>query len=157
MSVSFQVLPLERQLFTDLLAMDDTELARLGARRMVVDAHPGFPCRVSLEDATIGERVVLTPFTHHDVDSPYQASGPIFVRENADTTELAVDEIPKMLEHRALSVRAYDDDAMMIDARIVNGSELPVVIPELLDQPGVDYLHIHNAGPGCFNCSVRAV
>ncbi len=133
-----------------------TDLAAGGARRVVVDGKPGYPCRVSLEDAEVGERCLLLPFTHHDVDSPYRASGPIFVRETARTRRLAVDEIPRMLERRVLSVRAYSADAMMVAAKVVDGFELRDVFPELLDLPEVEYLHVHNAGPGCFNCEVRS-
>ena len=49
-------------------------------RRMRSDQPVGFPCRVSLEDAPVGEEVLLLPFTHQDSRSPYRASGPIFVR-----------------------------------------------------------------------------
>jgi hypothetical protein len=48
----FVALPIER--FTHLFSMSDAELASLDARRMVVDARPGFPCRVSLMDAPVG-------------------------------------------------------------------------------------------------------
>ena len=52
----FVALPIER--FTHLFSMNDAEIVFHGGRRMTVDAHPGFPCRVSLMDAPIGERVI---------------------------------------------------------------------------------------------------
>lgn len=36
---------------------------------MIVDKKPGFPCRVSLTDADLGETVLLVPFHHHEVSS----------------------------------------------------------------------------------------
>lgn len=156
MTTSFQIVALERDCFTHLLSATETDLAAVGARWVVVDGKPGYPCRVSLEDAEVGERSLLVPFTHHDVDSPYRASGPIFVRETARTRRLAVNEIPSMLETRQLSVRAYSADAMMVAAKVVDGLELRDTLPELLDLPEVEYLHVHNAGPGCFNCEVKA-
>src|SRR5678816_2019821 len=96
----FVAVPIER--FTHLFAMDDAELASSGAKRMTVDENPGYPCRVSLMDAPIGETVILTPFQHHDVNSPYQSAGPIFVRETAQTAQPEVNEIPLMLQHRLL-------------------------------------------------------
>jgi len=152
--VPFRISALERKLFSNLLSMSDVELARHDARWVTVDAKPGFPCRVSLEDAAVGERALLAPFTHHDVDSPYRASGPIYVREIAQTRKLAVNEIPEMLERRPLSVRAYTSEAMMVAAQVVDGHELRETIHTLLATPSVRYLHLHNAGPGCFNCAV---
>lgn len=122
---------------------------------MNVDSHPGFPCRVSLMDAPISESVILTSFRHHDVVSPYQSAGPIFVRENAQTAEPKVNEIPVMFNHRLLSVRAYDDAAMMKNARVVEGKALEETIRDFFTSESISYLHIHNAGPGCFNCVVR--
>ncbi len=156
MTMSFQIYPIERERFSQLLAATDAELAASGAGRIVVDENPGYPCRVSLEDAEVGERVLAISFVHHDVLSPYRASGPIFVRETASTREPAVNEVPGMLKRRELSVRAYSEEALMLAAKVVSGRHLADAIRELLAIPEVDYLHVHNAGPGCFNCAVRA-
>jgi hypothetical protein len=124
---------------------------------MVVDEKPGFPCRVSLADAEVGETVLLVSFTHHDVRSPYRASGPIFVRRNAATARPAANEIPLMFRHRMLSIRGYDAAGMMVGADVVDGSELEGAIRRLFADESVNYLHIHNARPGCYNCRVVRV
>ena len=98
--------------------------------------------------------VLLVPFTHHDVASPYRASGPIFVRSGARTANPAIDEVPLMFRHRLLSIRAYDAAAMMVDAEVVQGSALEDAIRRCFAREGVSYLHIHNARPGCYNCRV---
>ena len=154
MKQAFQILPLQYEQFAPLFALSDAELQSRGVRRMTVNEKPGFPCRASLADAGIGEVVLLLPYAHHDVDSPYRASGPIFIRKDVETAHPAVDEVPEMLRHRLLSLRAYDDSATMIDADIVPGSELEEVIRRLFANDRVRYLHIHNARPGCFNCRV---
>ena len=155
MQSNFQFVALPIENFSHLFSMNDEEFQSHGARRMNVDSHPGYPCRVSLMDATVGERVILTPFTHHDVISPYQSAGPIFVRENAQTARPPVNEIPVMFHHRLLSVRAYDEAAMMKNARVVEGEALEEIIRDLFASESISYLHIHNAGPGCFNCMVQ--
>ena len=154
MQTNFQFVALPVEQFTDLFSMNDAELASLGARRMVVDEQPGFPCRVSLMDAPLGERVILTQFQHHEANSPYQSSGPIFVREIAQTVKPEVNEIPAMFDHRLLSVRAYDQAAMMRGARVVEGKALEETIRNFFTSEAISYLHIHNAAPGCFNCQV---
>ena len=65
--------------------------------------------------------------------------------------------MPTFLLHRLLSVRAYDDTGMMRSAQTVAGTELEASVTDLLSQPRIDYLHIHNAGPGCYNCRVDRV
>lgn len=155
MRSDFQFVALPTENFSHLFSMNDAELESRGARRMIVDSHPGYPCRVSLEDAPVGERVILTAFRHHDVSSPYQSTGPIFVRENALTAKPDVNEIPVMFHHRLLSVRAYDTAATMKNAKVVEGRVLEETIRDFFAKDSVSYLQIHNAGPGCFNCTVQ--
>ncbi len=155
MRSDFRFVALPRENFAQLFSMNDAELESHGARRVNVDSAPGYPCRVSLEDATISERVILTTFRHHDVISPYQSAGPIFVRENAKTAKPRVNEIPVMFRHRLLSVRAYDEAAMIKNARVVEGRVLEETIRNFFAKESISYLQIHNAGPGCFNCTVQ--
>lgn len=157
MSVDFQCIAIAKEALAELFAMDDKQLASRGAKRMTVGQSPGTPCRVSLRDADVDEQVILAPFKHHDVATPYQASGPVFVREHAITADCAINEIPEMLHHRLLSVRAYDVEGMMLDAEVVAGNALRDAICRLFENDKVDILHIHNAAPGCFNCSVSRV
>lgn len=155
MSDSFQIVALPSERFEPLFRLGDEELRAMGSRRVVVDDTPGFPCRVSLVDAEVGETVLLLPFVHHDVSTPYRASGPIYVRPGATTAKPGVNEVPGMFRHRLLSLRAYDRAAMMVGAEVVHGKELEAAIGRLFGAPGTTYLHIHNAGPGCFNCRVN--
>jgi len=53
-----------------------------------------------------------------------------------------------------LSVRGYDDAALLVASDVVQGDALERTIRLLLEDPRVGYLHIHNAKPGCFNCRV---
>ena len=154
MNTSFQFIALPSEQFAPLFNKSDAELQPINARRMVVDQKPGYPCRVSLADAEVGETVLLVQFNHHDVTSPYRASGPIFVRRGVKTASPLVDEIPAMFRHRLLSIRGYDAAAMLVAAEVVNGSELEDAIRRLFAGEKVSYLHIHNAGPGCYNCRV---
>lgn len=155
MSVAFQFRALAAEQFAPLFGRTDAELAGIGARRMEVTEHPGFPCRVSLVDGEVGETVILLPFMHHDVDSPYRASGPIFVRAGAQTAEPGVSEVPAYLRQRLLSVRGYDAAGMMKGAEVVEGSDLEAIIGRLFADAAIRYLDIHNARPGCYNCRVE--
>src|ERR1700752_2431042 len=124
MQIPFQITALPIEQFSSLLTQSDEELRRIGARRLVADKKPGFPCRVSLIDAEPGEPVLLVPFAHHDVLSPYRGTGPIFVRISAQTASLKVNEVPEMIRSRLLSIRGYDSDGLMLISEVVNGTEL---------------------------------
>lgn len=152
--MSFQIVSLPLEPFTAFFALDDEQLRAKGAKRFIADCQPGFPCRVSLVDAAPGEHVVLVPFIHQDADSPYRASGPIFVREHAQQAFIGVDEVPELLRLRVLSVRAYDPEGLMVDADVVDGRVLEALIERLFNDPRIDCLHVHFARPGCFACRV---
>jgi hypothetical protein len=155
MSLSFRITALPLEPFQAYFAMDEAELARHGARRRIAREMPGYPCRVSLEDAEPGERLLLLTFEHHGVDSPYRASGPIYVREGAVQADPAVNEVPLQLRRRLLSVRAYSAAGMMRDASVVEGKDLEGAVETLFADPKVAYLHLHNAIPGCYAARVE--
>lgn len=157
MGGAFRLVALPKERFSAYFAMPEAELRQHGVHRMVVDDKPGYPCRVSLVDAEIGETVVLLPFLHHDVETPYRAGGPIFVREHAKTAAPGVGEVPVMFRHRLLSLRGYTAEGMMAAAKVAPGAELEAAIAGLFAERDVAYLHVHNAGPGCFNCRVERV
>jgi len=154
MAVAFRITALPREPFAELFALSDAELAARGARRVVADAKPGYPCRVSLVDAEVGERLLLLPYMHQPTDTPYRSSGPIFVRESARQATPAVGEVPELLRHRLLSFRAYDTAGMMVAAEVAEGRELEAVVGRLFADGSAAYLHVHNAKPGCYNCRV---
>ena len=80
---SFQLVGLPAEPFEPLFELPDSKLAALGARRVIASEHPGYPCRISLLDAEVGEELLLLTYAHHRVASPYQATGPIYVRRGA--------------------------------------------------------------------------
>ncbi len=152
--MSYQLRGLEPALFEEYFSLDDGAFAARGMRWMRADAPVGYPCRISLEDAPVGEPVLLLPFTHLDSRSPYRASGPIFVRRGRSEAARIVGELPPYLTRRPLSVRAYDAADDMIDADIVDGREAAPLIERYLALKDASYLHIHFARRGCFACRV---
>ena len=141
--------------FRSLFHLDDDELVARGMRRMAVDAKPGFPCRITLEDAEPGERVLLVPFEHHPAHSPYRASGPIFVREAAREAFDEIGDPPSVLRDRILSVRGYASDGMMIDADVTPGDGLVTLLDRLFGSSAIAYAHVHFARRGCFAARVE--
>lgn len=153
--MSFRIHALPVESFAPLFALSDPELRARDIRRVVADGRPVYPCRVSLQDADEGDRLLLLPYDHHRVDTPYRASGPIYVREAATQALPGVGEVPALLRTRLLSLRAYDARGMMVWADVRAGTELEAGITELFALERVDYLHLHYAKPGCYACRVE--
>ena len=156
-TMTFQVVGLPAEAFESLATLSPLELEARGVKRAIADSKPGFPCRVSLRDADVGEPVWLLHHVHHDVPGPYRASGPIYVRVHAVEEHFAPAEVPELLRVRLLSLRAYDAEGMLRDADVCHGSELESLVTRLFADPAVTYLHVHNAKPGCFNCRIERV
>ena len=150
MSFQFHALPPEP--FAPLFALDDDALQARGMRRVRATAPTGFPCRVSLADAAPGESLVLLNHLHHDVSTPFRASGPVYVREHATRAQPAPGEVPAFLRVRVLSLRGYSADGMLQQADVVDGSGIEGALATLLANEAVAYIDVHSAKPGCFLC-----
>ena len=154
---NFQIKSLQEEAFTALFNLDDSTLQQQGIRRIIATAKPGFPCRVSLEDAEPGEEMLLLPYQHHRTSSPYQSAGPVFIRKAAKTAAPGINEIPFMLQHRLLSLRGYDSNGMMKNALVAEGKSLAESLHHMFEAEEIAYIHIHNAKAGCYNCVVERV
>ncbi|MEC4594099.1 MULTISPECIES: DUF1203 domain-containing protein [Nitrospirillum] len=150
MTLSFTVTGLDPAPFAPLFALDEAGLLAAGARRQVVDAPGTFPCRVSLDDARPGERVVLVNHQHQPAFTPFRSAHAIYVREGAGEACRTVDVLPPALERRILSLRCFDAGHMIVTADLVDGADAIPVIHRLLDRTDVAYIHAHYAKYGCY-------
>jgi hypothetical protein len=150
----FQITSLPKSKFQNLFSMPAAELATHHAMRMLVTHKPGFPCRISLADAEVGEEVLLVHYEHQPADSPFRASHAVFVRPHVIEATPRVDEVPEMLRSRMLSLRAFDRKGMMVEADLADGDALEVAIEAMLLRQEAEYIHIHFAKPGCYAARV---
>jgi hypothetical protein len=154
---SFKLIGLSFEPFVSLFNLSDSALSGMNMRRVVADKKPGYPCRVTLADADIGEELILLPFEHQPSNSPYKASGPIYVRKAAVRADIEPGAIPPYVGTRLISVRAYDAAHSMIDALVCEGKETATAIQTMFRSDEVAYIQLHNAKRGCFSCSVIRV
>ena len=152
--MTFQIKALPEESFSALFSLKDSELEARQARREIVQSSPGTPCRVSLEDAAVGEEVILLNYEHLNENTPFRASHAIYVRKGVRKAEPAVDEVPELFRTRLVSLRGFDASHMMVDADAVDGTELESALEAMLASPAVDYIHLHNAKLGCFTARV---
>lgn len=148
--MSYKITSLSPEPFAHLFGLPDADLAAHGARRYVADKTPGFPDRIELRDAEPGESVLLVNYVHHDADTPYRASHAVFVKEGAGATYERCDEVPEALQARLLSLRAFDDEGMMIEADVVEGRDAERQVLSFFADPRVAYIHAHFAKRGCY-------
>lgn len=154
---TFRLVGLDPAALVPLFDLDEAGLQARGARRRVAMETPGFPCRISLQDAAIGEDLLLLPFEHLAEDSPYRASGPIYVRRNAQPRQLAPGEVPPYVSARQISLRGYSARHLMVDAVVCEGADVAAQIEQMFADPKIAYAHLHNARPGCYSCRAERV
>jgi len=159
--MDFRISGLPAEPFLPFFGMTDDELLAHGARRVIAtpDMLPIMPpCRVSLRDAEPGEVSILLHYPHHvSPASPYRAGGPIYVREGVRETASFINHVPAQQRIRLLSVRAYDEAGIMVDADVTEGTELEAVIERMFCRDDVAFLHAHNAKRGCYSCRIDRV
>lgn len=151
--MTYQISGLNPQPFAVLFDLSDAELACRNARRVTADADRGFPCRVSLQDARAGDELILLNHTSHDVTTPYRSSYAIYVRKDVAVADY-IDATPPVFEGRPLGLRGFDADGNLRDARLALPGQADEKIRDLFANPGIAYIHAHNAAHGCFSARV---
>lgn len=155
MSFTISGLPVED--FKPLFDLDEDALAARGIIRRVATAKPGFPCRIGLRDAELGETVLLLNHEHQSADTPYRSSYAIYVSQAAVETWSERDTIPSAMRGRPISLRAFSHEGMLAGAEVAMGDALEAAIERQLAVPGAAYLHAHNAAHGCFVARIDRV
>jgi hypothetical protein len=151
---TYRVKGLDPAPYKPLFGLSDEELANRGIVRMTVSS-PTFPCRVSLTDRDIGEKVLLLNHVSHDVANPYRAAHAIFVTEGEEQVADYLDQVPPVFEKRILSLRGFDADGMMADAILTQPGEADAGIRKLFANPEIQTIHAHNATRGCFSAKIE--
>lgn len=130
-----------------LVGADDIDVT--GSSPTTVTESGVTPCRRCLRDAVPGETVHLVSHDPFTVDSPYRGASPVYVHAK-ECPVYRGHEVPEQQRRRLLSVRSYDATAMMREAAVLPGDQLTEALDRAFADPGTAFVHVHNAGPGCF-------
>lgn len=149
--MAFKITGISAEPFVDLYGLADAELRKRGAIRCRVDESPGYPDRIEMREAEIGETMLLVNHVCQPADTPYRASHAIYVREGARTPYVGIDEVPIVMRRRLLSLRGFDEAGMMRDADVVEGTAIEGTIARMFANPDIAYIHVHNAKRGCYS------
>ena len=153
--MTYKITGLSPELTSPFEEATEEQLSALGAVRMTATGKPGFPCRMSLKDAEVGEEVILFHYTSHDVDSPYRSSYAIFARTGLSAAAQFIDAVPPVFDGRTLAMRAFDQDAMLKTASLAMPGDADRSIRQLFELDEVAYIDVHNAAHGCFAARVE--
>ena len=154
--MSFIVTGLPVEEFTPLFGLPGEDLAARGIIRKTADARPGYPCRITLEDAEPGETLLLLNYESHKAATPYRSAYAIFVRESAKAAATYVNELPPVMEKRPIALRIFNANGMLIGADLGReGDETKAKIEAIFADPHAAYIHAHNAMHGCFAAEIR--
>jgi len=148
--MTYRIEGLEREAYAGLLGLGDQALAERGARRVIADSRPGFPCRVTLEDAEPGESLILFNHVSHDVPTPFRSAYAVYVRETEAARACFVDEPPPVFAGRTLGLRGFDEEGMLRGALLALPGEADAGIRALFERAEIATIHAHNAAAGCF-------
>lgn len=153
MTYAITGLPLET--FQPLFGLSDADLAARGLLRRKVDAHPGYPCRVTLRDVQVGETVLLMNFESHGAQTPFRSAYAIYVSESARETLRTVDEAPPVFHGRTIALRVFDAAGMLIGAELARDEGIDTAIRLAFESSDAAYIHAHNAAAGCFAAHIE--
>ncbi len=153
--MNYRIARLSQDPFRRLFGLTDEALAAQSVKRYMPLAAEGYPDRISLSDAPVGQSVLLVNYVHQPADTPYRASHAIFVREDDQEPFDAVNQIPPMLLSRVISLRGFGEDHMLVDADLAAGNELEAPIRRLLANPDTAYVHAHFAKQGCYAARIE--
>lgn len=153
--MTYRISGLDPAAFAHLVNATDAELAGHGAHRVTATSKPGFPCRVTLQDAEPGETLILFNHVSHDVATPYRSSYAIYLREMAGQASDYVDAIPPVFEGRPLGLRGFDANGMLKAGVLALPGQADAKIREVFADPDITYIHAHNAAHGCFAAKVE--
>jgi hypothetical protein len=152
--MSFTVSGLPIETFRPLFGLDDAALAERGVLRRRVAAGDRAPCRITLEDAPVGETVLLLNYEHQAAASPYRSRYAIYVSERATETRRLTDELPGVFRGRSLALRAFDERGLLVGAELTEDEGVRAAIERQFANPEAAYLHVHNAVPGCYSARI---
>ncbi|WP_417621884.1 DUF1203 domain-containing protein [Parasphingorhabdus sp.] len=153
--MTYQITGLSPAIAKPFAGASEAQLSALGAIRITATSKPGFPCRISLEDANVGDELILFHHISHNVDSPYRSAYAIFARTGLSEAAQYTDIVPPVFQGRSLGMRAFGRDALLKTASLAAPGYADGAIRALFELDEVGYIDVHNAAHGCFVARVE--
>ena len=155
---SFQLVPVPEEVAESVRLERRDAFGNGKLEPIVVDKEAAFPCRICLEDARVGDRVLLCSYSPFARPTPYRTVGPIFVHETSCRPFRPSAQVPDMIRRRRVALRAYSaDSSQMLDCDVVEGETLAERAELMLKDRRVFRIDVHFARAGCYACSIGRI
>ena len=152
---AFRIVPIAQAVADQVRETRSDGHGNSGIEPTRADEPRGFPCRVCLQEARVGEEVLLFSYSPFERPVPYRNLGPVFVHAQPCMPYGAQAAVPDLMRRRMLALRGYDSNDRMVECDVVEGAALESMIERFLGNAGVSYIHAHNARAGCFVCRIE--
>jgi hypothetical protein len=153
--VTYRVLPFPLEVASHARATRSDLFGHEGLRSIRVDESPGYPCRVCLREAAVGDEVFLIAHRASSVGHPHSVVGPVYVHAHACAPWADEGSLPPVARTRPMAVRAYDAGGDLIACELAEGPAVEAAIERLLEDSRAAALHLHFARAGCFACRLE--
>ena len=152
---AFRIVPISEAVAEGIRKTRNDGHGNSGIPPTVADEPRGYPCRLCLEDAKVGEEVLLFSYSPFDRAVPYRNLGPIFVHAYACAPYTREESVPELMRSRLLALRGYDADGRMVECDLTEGAALESMVSRFFANPETAVIHAHNARAGCFVCRIE--
>jgi len=152
---SFRIVPVPQSIADQIRKERSDDHGNVEIQPTRTEEPRAWPCRVCLEEASVGEEMLLFSYSPFERPVPYRNVGPIFVHATACEPYDRPATVPDLMRRRLLALRGYSAQDRMIECDLVEGAVLESLIERFFANPDVAYIHAHNARAGCFVCRIE--
>jgi len=113
-------------------------------------------CRYCLSDGVPGMQHILFSYQPMAEDkNPYTETGPVFIHDHCEQYTDAYMFPPDIKTRKYLTIRSYDSNQWMIAGIMSPGEEAETIIEKLFENPAAEFVHVGDAGTGCYFMEVK--
>ena len=116
---AFRILPLPQSIADQIREKRSDAHGNVELQPTRTEEPRALPCRVCLEEASVGEEMLLFSYSPFERPVPYRNVGPIFVHATACRPYDRPATVPDLMRRRLLALRGYSAQDRMIECDLV--------------------------------------
>jgi hypothetical protein len=117
----------------------------------------GVPCRHCLRQIAKGERYIVVAHRPFTTLQAYAETGPIFLHAESCERGSLRSALPEILSSPDYIVRGYNAAEQIVygTGGIVPTGDIGARAEQLLEDPGIAFVHVRSARNNCFQCRIE--
>jgi hypothetical protein len=123
----------------------------------MISGGPGYPCRHCLQDIDRDDELFVFAYRPFPDLQPYAETGPVFLHKTPCSRYEAEEVLPPVLaSSRDFIVRGYGDNNRIVygTGAVTPTADISTYAGELLERPGIAYVHVRSARNNCYQCRI---